>query len=201
MEADDWNRRYDGADLIWTAQANRTLMAEVESLKPGRVLDLGCGEGRNAVWLASRGWEVTGVDFADVGLRKARRLAEAQAVVVEWVLADLRTYEPARSAYDLVVVLYLHLGPDHRRAVHAAAASALQPGGTIIVLGHDSSNLTDGHGGPQDPSLLFTPDDVVGDLPGLSVVKAERVVRPVPTEDGERMAIDALVRAVRGAVI
>jgi len=197
MEADDWNRRYDGADLIWTAQANRTLMAEVESLEPGRALDLGCGEGRNAVWLASRGWEVTGVDFADVGLRKARLLAEAQAVVVEWVLADLQTYEPARSAYDLVVVLYLHLGPDHRGAVHATAASALRPGGTLIVLGHDSSNLADGHGGPQDPSLLFTPDDVVGDLPGLSVIKAERVVRPVPTEDGERVAIDALVRAVR----
>ena len=68
MEADEWNRRYEGPDLIWTAQANRTLMAETGSLEPGRALDLGCGEGRNAVWLASRGWAVTGVDFSDVGL-------------------------------------------------------------------------------------------------------------------------------------
>ena len=197
MEADEWNRRYEGPDLIWTAQANRTLMAETGSLEPGRALDLGCGEGRNAVWLASRGWAVTGVDFSDVGLEKARRLAEAQAVVVEWHLADLRFYEPAPSAYDLVVVLYLHLPADGRRAVHAAAASALRAGGTMLVLGHDSSNLSEGHGGPQDPSLLFTPDDVVDELPGLTVVKAERVVRTVSTEEGERTAIDALVRATR----
>ena len=118
-------------------------------------------------------------------------------MVVEWHLADLRFYEPAPSAYDLVVVLYLHLPADGRRTVHAAAASALRPGGTMLVLGHDSSNLTEGHGGPQDPSLLFTPDDVVDELPGLTIVKAERVVRTVSTEAGERTAIDALVCATR----
>ncbi|MGI9023228.1 MAG: class I SAM-dependent methyltransferase [Acidimicrobiales bacterium] len=197
MEADEWNRRYGGAELIWTAQANRALMEETEALEPGRALDVGCGEGRNAVWLASRGWAVTGVDFSDVGLDKARRLAEAQGVDVEWVLADLRAYEPAPQAYNLVVVLYLHLRAEDRRAVHAAAASAVRPGGTIVVLGHESSNLIHGYGGPQDPSLLFTPDDVVDDLHDLSIVKAERVDRRVPTESGERVAIDALVRAVR----
>ncbi|MCA1672282.1 MAG: class I SAM-dependent methyltransferase [Actinobacteria bacterium] len=197
MDSDDWNRRYEGAELLWTANANRVLMTEVEAMAPGRALDLGCGEGRNAVWLARQGWAVTGVDFSDVGLDKARRLAEAQAVNVEWVLADLRTYEPERHAYDLVVVLYLHLGARDRRAVHAAAALALAPGGTILVLGHDLYNLSDGHGGPQDPSILFTPDDVVADLPGLSMVKAERVSRRLSTEAGERTAIDALVRAVR----
>jgi len=197
MEAEDWNQRYAGAELIWTPQPNRVLVAETETLKPGRALDIGCGEGRNAVWLATQGWAVTGVDFSDLGLEKADRLADAQGVVVEWVLADLRTHEPERSAFDLVVVLYVHLGANKRRAVHAAAASALRQGGTVIVLGHDASNLTDGHGGPQDPAVLFTPDDVVGDLPGLSVTKAERVVRSVSTETGERTAIDALVRAIR----
>lgn len=197
MEADDWNRRYGGADFLWTAQANRVLMAEAEAVRPGRALDIGCGEGRNAVWLATKGWVVTGVDFSSVGLEKARRLADAQGVEVEWVLADLRTYHPARQAYDLVIVLYLHLGPEDRPAVHGAAASALAPGGTMVVLGHDTSNLTDGYGGPQDPALLFTPDDVVGDLATLSIVKAERVFRRVPTEAGERVAVDALVRAVR----
>ena len=197
MEADDWNRRYGGAELIWTAQANRALMAEAEALQPGRALDIGCGEGRNAVWLATKGWEVTGVDFSSVGLEKGRQLAEAQAVEVDWVLADLRTYHPARQVCDLVIVLYLHLGPEDRRAVHGAAAWAIAPGGTMVVLGHDTSNLTDGHGGPQDPALLFTPDDVVGDLAGLSIVKAERVLRRVATDAGERVAVDALVRAIR----
>ncbi len=197
VESEDWNRRYEGTELLWTAQANRVLMSEVGTMAPGRALDLGCGEGRNAVWLGSHGWRVTGVDFSDVGLEKARRLAEAQGVEVEWVLADLRSYEPPRDAYDLVVVLYLHLHADERRAAHTAAAAALRTGGTMLVLGHDLANLTEGYGGPQDSSVLFTVEDVVEDLPNLSTVKAERVIRRVSTESGERDAIDALVRAVR----
>ena len=197
MGPDHWNQRYEQSERIWGAEANRTLVSEVRTMVPGRALDLGCGEGRNAVWLATQGWTVTGVDFSEVGLDKARRLAEAERATVEWELADLRTYTPAPDAYDLVVVLYLHLPVEERRSVHAAAAAALGVGGAILVLGHDESNLTNGYGGPQDPSLLFTPEDVVEDLAGLSVAKAERVVRRVWTDAGERSAIDALVRAVR----
>lgn len=197
MEPEDWNQRYEQSELVWGAAANRVLVSEVGTRVPGRALDLGCGEGRNAVWLASQGWTVTGVDFSEVGLEKARRLAEALGVPVEWELADLRTSTPAAGTYDLVLVLYLHLPADERRSVHAAAAAALRAGGAILVVGHDESNLADGYGGPQDPSILFTPEDVVDDLAGLSVVKAERVVRPVSTDNGERSAIDALVLAMR----
>ena len=197
MGPEGWNERYEKSDLIWGAAANRTLVSEVGTMVRGRALDLGCGEGRNAVWLARQGWTVTGVDFSEVGLEKGRRLAEAEGVTVEWELADLRTYTPAADAYHLVVVLYLHLPADERRSVHAAAAAALRAGGAIIVLGHDESNLTDGYGGPQDAAILFTPEDVVEDLAGLSVVKAERVARRVSTDAGVRSAIDALVRAVR----
>lgn len=197
MESEDWDRRYEGAELLWTAEPNRLLVSEVGTMAAGRALDLGCGEGRNAVWLADRGWTVTGVDFSEVGLEKARRLAEARGVTVEWVLADLRAYEAPPDAYDLVLVLYLHLGADERRSVHAAAAAALRAGGTMLVVGHDLSNLDEGYGGPQDPAVLFTPDDVVEDLSTLSILKAERVGRRVSTEAGERTAIDVLVRAVR----
>jgi len=197
MERQDWNRRYEGPGLLWSAQPNAILAAELAGPARGRALDLACGEGRNAVWLAEQGWSVTGADFSDVGLDKARVLAATRGVTVEWELVDLREHQPEPGGYDLVVVLYLHLEAGARRAVHAAAAGALAPGGTLFVLGHDLSNLTDGHGGPPDPSILFTPEDVVADVPGLSVVKAERVVRLVATDDGERKAIDALVRAVR----
>ena len=201
MEREDWNRRYEGTELLWTAQPNRFLVAEVASMAPGSALDVGCGEGRNAVWLAKQGWSVTGVDFSDVGLDKARRLAEAEGVSVEWVLADVRTYQPAVGAHDLVVVLYLHLPEAERRRVHAQAASALRPGGMLLVVGHDATNLTEGYGGPQDPSVLFTPDDVAGDLAGLTItltiLKAERALRPVAAEGREHTAIDAVVRAVR----
>ncbi len=129
MERDEWDRRYGGSDLLWTATPNRFLVSEVEGMEPGAALDVGCGEGRNAVWLAEQGWRVTGVDFSEVGLDKARRLAEDRGVGVEWVAADLRSYRPAESSYDLVVVLYLHLLADERRAIHAALAAALRPGG------------------------------------------------------------------------
>jgi len=197
VDAEDWNQRYEGAELLWTAQPNRTLVAEIANMVPGRALDVGCGEGRNAVWLAKQGWSVTGVDFSNVGLDKARRLADAEQASVEWVLADLRTYRPPTDAYDLVVVLYLHLPAPERQTVHAAAARSLRPGGSLLVVGHDLTNLSDGHGGPQDPSILFTPDDVVEDLPTLSILKAARVTRTVSTDAGERSAVDTLVRGMR----
>lgn len=197
MESEDWDHRYEGTGLVWTATPNRFLVAEVDGLAPGAALDVGCGEGRNAVWLAEQGWRVTGVDFSPVGLDKARRLAEARGVDVEWVLADLRSYRPPEDAYDLVVVLYLHLPAADRRAVHAAVARALRPGAVLLVVGHDLTNVTDGYGGPQDASVLFTPDDVAADVAELSVERAERVERRVSTEGGERRAIDALVRAAR----
>jgi SAM-dependent methyltransferase len=94
MEREDWDRRYRGTELVWTAQPNRFLVQELRGLPPGRALDLGSGEGRNAVWLAEGGWKVTAVDFSPVALDKARRLAQARGVTVDWVLADLRDYEP-----------------------------------------------------------------------------------------------------------
>jgi len=197
MDRQDWDERYAGEELLWQADPNRFLVSEVADLAPGRALDVACGEGRNAVWLASQGWTVTGVDFSAVALDKARRLAADRGVAVEWVNADLLDWDPAADRYDLVVVLYLHLPAEQRRAVHARAASALAPGATLLVVGHDLANLANGHGGPQDPAVLFTPADVAADLAELDVVRAESVRRPVITDDGEVVAIDALVRAVR----
>jgi SAM-dependent methyltransferase len=140
---------------------------------------------------------VTAADFSDVALENARRLAGARGVEVEWVQTDLREWQPARRGFDLVVVLYLQLPRHERRAVLGHAADALAPGGTLLVVGHDLQNLNGGHGGPKDPRVLFTAQDVVAELPGLEVEKAERVLRPVVTDDGEAQAIDALVRARR----
>jgi len=197
MDRQDWDERYAGEELLWRADPNRFLVSEVAGLAPGRALDVACGEGRNAVWLATQGWTVTGVDFSAIALDKARRLAADRGVTVEWVHADLRDWDPAPQSYDLVVVLYLHLPAEQRRAVHALAASTLAPGGTILVVGHDLANLAGGHGGPQDPAVLFTPADVAADLADLDVIRAESVRRPVTTDAGEVVAVDALVRAVR----
>jgi SAM-dependent methyltransferase len=198
--SEEWNRRYAGSELLWTARPNRFLVAEAAALAPGRALDLACGEGRNAVWLAERGWRATGVDFSVVGLAKARRLAEARGVTVEWVHADLREYRPEPRVFDLVLAFYLQLPQDERRPILRRAAEALAAGGTFLLVAHDSSNLEHGHGGPQDPAVLYTPRDVVADLDGagLEIERAEVVERPVETPDGGRIALDALLRARRG---
>jgi hypothetical protein len=153
--------------------------------------------GRTAVWLAGRGWLVTGVEFSAVGLEKAERLAGSRGVRVEWFLADLLEYEPAPLAYDLVLVFYLQLPAPQRQLVLRRAADGVAPGGTLLVVGHDLLNLTEGYGGPRHAEVLFTPADVVAELDGLQVERAERVRRPI-TLDGEGVeAIDALVRARR----
>jgi SAM-dependent methyltransferase len=195
VKRDDWNRRYAESELLWTAQPNRFLVAEVADLPPGRALDLACGEGRSAVWLAEQGWQATGVDFSDVALAKGRRLARERGVEVELIEADLLDYEAPKRSFDLVCVLYFQVPADERRLVLRRAAEAVSPGGTLLLVAHDSSNLTDGTGGPSDPRVLYTAEEVAAELPGLEVEKADRVLRPV--DGAERPAIDALVRARR----
>jgi SAM-dependent methyltransferase len=199
MDAKDWDRRYEGSTLLWTAEPNRFLVAEASGLPAGRALDLACGEGRNAVWLAERGFEVTGVDFSAVAIEKARGLAAARGVTCEWVAADLLAYRPEPRAYDLVIVFYLQVPEADRRPILRAAGEAVAPGGTFLLVAHDSSNLAEGYGGPQDAAVLYTAADVAADLEGsgLEIVRADRVDRPVETDGGERVALDALVRARR----
>jgi SAM-dependent methyltransferase len=193
-----WNRRYAATDRIHsTAVPNRFLVAEVADLAPGRALDLACGAGRNAVWLAQRGWRVTAVDFSDVGLTTARELAAKCQVSVEWIEADVVTWTPAALAYDLVCVMYLQLPAVDRRKALQHAVDAVRPGGTLLVVGHDLLNLTEGWAGPSQSEVLFTPDDIVGEVNGLLVEKSERVRRPVEEDGVIHEAIDALVRARR----
>jgi SAM-dependent methyltransferase len=197
VKREDWDRRYEGSELLWTAEANRFLVSEASDLAPGRALDLACGEGRNAVWLAEQGWTVRGVDFSGVALAKAAKLAEARGVGADWVRADLLEYQPEPAAYDLVVVLYLQIPTDERRVVLRRAAAALAPGGVLLVVAHDSSNLEHGWGGPQDPSVLYSGADVSDDLAyaGVEIERADVVERPVDAPDGEKIALDLLVRA------
>lgn len=198
MDSEAWDDRYRGSELLWGAGPNRFLVEETTGLAPGSALDVACGEGRNATWLAEQGWRVTGVDFSRVGLDKARAMAAQRGADIDWVEADLTEWEPP-AAYDLVVVLYLQLPADLRSSVLGRMASSVGPGGTLLIVAHDRSNLTEGHGGPQDPAVLYGPEDVVADIGALlHVVRAERVHRPVQTPAGAVNAIDLVVRA-RGA--
>ena len=197
LDQQSWDERYGASELVWGAGPNRFLVDEVTDLRPGTALDVACGEGRNAIWLANIGWQVVGVDFSPVGLEKARQLATQRGVTVDWVHADLTTWEPP-STYDLVAVMYLHLPGVRRHNVLARMARAVASGGTLLVVAHDLLNLSEGFGGPQDPAVLYGPDDVVSDIGSvLTIDRAEHVPRSVSTPEGVATAIDVLVRARR----
>ena len=197
MDRADWDARYAAADLVWSAEPNRFVEAEAATLAPGRALDLAAGEGRNAIWLAERGWSVTAVDFSPVAIEKAAKLAAARGVAIDTVEADVTAYEAEPGRFDLVLVAYLQTPATDRAAWLGHAVDALGPGGTLVIVGHDRSNLERGYGGPQDAAVLTTPDELVTALAGLHIEKAELVERVVDTPDGERVAIDHLVRAHR----
>ena len=199
MDAADWDERYAAHDLVWSAEPNRFVESETAELTPGRVLDVAAGEARNAIWLAENGWSATAVDFSRVALQKAAHLAAARGVALEVVEADVTTYEPHAGAFDLVLVAYLQTPPRDRARWLAHAARALAPGGTLLIVGHDRTNLDGGYGGPQDPAVLTTPPELSAEITalGLEIEKATTVERPVETPDGRRVAIDHVVRARR----
>jgi 2-polyprenyl-3-methyl-5-hydroxy-6-metoxy-1,4-benzoquinol methylase len=191
MDRDRWNERYAAQPLLWNVDPGPFLGGEVGGRPPGHALDLGAGEGRTALWLAEHGWTVTAVDFSDVALDRGRQRAEDVGVggQIEWICADLLEFDPAGGAYDLVLMMFVHLRQPPRRRLLRAAAGALAPGGMVLIAGYDSRHRTEGQGGVRDPEILFTPEDLVADLDGLRIERAESMVV------GE--AVDAIVRAVR----
>jgi SAM-dependent methyltransferase len=194
VDASAWDERYRSADLIWGGPPNRWVVSELGDAVPGTAIELACGEGRNALWLAAQGWQVTAIDFSPVAIEKARELDTHR--LVDWQVADATTYSPA-SEFDLALLCYLQLSATERRAAVRSGAGALAPGGTLLVVAHDSRNRTDGTGGPPDPRVLYTAADVADDLQGtgLTVERAGEVLRPV--EGAQRPAIDMLLRATR----
>ena len=199
MDQAAWDERYAGPELVWGAGPNCFVAEELAALPPGRAIDLGTGEGRNAIWLAERGFTVTAVDFSRVGLARAAGLAAGRGVSVDWVHADLLDYQPTPGGYDLVLIAYIQLPADRLTALARTAATALAPGGTLLAVGHDRDNIARGYGGPKDIGVLWTPQIVTAGLDGLTVRRAEQVTRTVPVPDGDRTAIDTLVRAERPA--
>lgn len=204
MDADAWDQRYAASDLVWSREPNQFVAAELTDLAPGTAVDLAAGEGRNAIWLASRGWSATAVDYSRVALDKGAQLAGALSLPgdLTWVCADATAWQPPQPV-DLVVMAYFQVPAEDRRRAVRSAVTMLRPGGTLLLVAHDSTNLTEGTGGPQDPRVLMTAEDVLADLAGLEVVvlRAERVAREVSSADehgGEerRTAWDCLVRLV-----
>jgi SAM-dependent methyltransferase len=199
-----WNERYGTKDSLWSGNPNRNLVSEASGLRPGEALDVGCGEGADSIWLAGRGWRVTGVDISTLALgRAAGHAAQAGPEIagrITWEQADIFTWEPARSRYDLVSVQYLHPPSAQRGPLLRRLAASLRPGGTLLVVGHHPSDLQTTIPRPPLPDLFFSGDDVVALLdPGQwDIVTNAAPGRDVEDPEGRVVTIhDAVIRARR----
>lgn len=193
-----WTERYAAAAMVWDTTPNQFVVEACTPLHPGRALDLGAGEGRNAIWLAGRGWQVTAVDFASIAVGRIASHAALQNVRLDAIIANVLAYHPAPNSYDLALLCYLQLPVMQLRKAISNAVAGLDNQGRLVVVAHDESNLLGGHGGPKNPDVMTNPETVAkiaADL-GLTVVRAEVVQREVRTDQGLRIAQDHVVEAV-----
>lgn len=174
-----WDERYAGDEYAYGTLPNDFLVSRVTALPRGRVLCLGEGEGRNAVWLAQQGFEVHAVDASSVGLEKARRLARERGVQLQAVVADLAQYEAGTAAWDAIVSIFCHLPPAVRSRVHGRIAHWLRPGGVFLLEAYTPDQLALRTGGPPSAELMMTLAGLRAELGGLVIEHGLETVRNV----------------------
>ncbi|MBS27425.1 MAG: SAM-dependent methyltransferase [Alphaproteobacteria bacterium] len=163
-----WDQRYDGDDYVFGHEPNVWMAANADLLRPDMTaLVPGDGEGRNGVWLAEHGLNVTTIDASPVGVTKAKKLADARGVEIDTVVADLRDWAAPQARYDLVVLAFLHVDPGDRTDVHRAIARTLKPGGLLLLEGFTPDHLNYGKGGPPVRDMMCTEDRLRHDFEGL----------------------------------
>jgi SAM-dependent methyltransferase len=174
-----WDQRYAEPGFAYGTAPNDFLVSVAERIPAGPVLSLGEGEGRNAVFLAGLGHEVTAVDASAVGLAKARALAAERGVRLHTVVGDLAEFVIEPGAWAGIVAIWCHLPAELRRRVHRAAVSGLVPGGAFVLEAYRPAQLALGTGGPRVPELLYSLADLRDDLAGLDLVHAVETEREV----------------------
>ncbi|WP_425309036.1 class I SAM-dependent methyltransferase [Ammonicoccus fulvus] len=191
MSEQEWDERYAESDRVWSGQPNAALLTEVEGLTSGTALDVGCGEGADSVWLAERGWQVTGLDISGVALDRAKAGAADRGVDVTWVKSGLLEAGLEDGSFDLVSVFYPPMSrtPDHR--VENALADLVAPGGTLLVVHHappepgEEHHHHHDHSGGPDFSTMVSPDSV------REALHAREDVWLIHTDDQRERAVSA----------
>jgi SAM-dependent methyltransferase len=199
-----WDERYGSAERIWSGNPNPQVVTHVADLPPGTALDLGCGEGADAVWLAARGWHVTAVDVSTVALERAAREAvkvgQEVADRINWKQVDALSWAPPSGLFDLVSAQFVHPPVELRDEVSRRLAAAVRPGGMLLIVGHHPSD-TETIGRPKHLSdLMFTPDQIAVALDPTEWERIQALIpsREVTDADGQAVTIhDSVLVAVR----
>jgi SAM-dependent methyltransferase len=199
-----WDERYRSHSSLWSGKPNIHLISEASQLSPGTALDVGCGEGADAIWLAQRGWQVTAVDLSTVALqRAAAHAAQAGDEIpehIDWRHADLAAWDPGAARYDLVSAQYMHLPPGPRETLFRCLVASVRPGGSLLAVGHHPSDQQTTMPRPHMPELYFTGDEIIAylDTGEWDVITNTAAPRPATDPDGRTITIhDAVLRARR----
>lgn len=166
-----WNERYNSEDFLFGKDPNRFFKEVIEGLNPGRLLLPGEGEGRNAVYAARLGWEVDAFDASEVGKDKALDLAEQEGVQIRYDVGMVEDFESKPGAYDAISLIYCHLHPDIRKKFYDKLIDSLAPGGVLFIEGFRKEQLGLTSGGPRDPEMLFSSQQLAADFSRLSKLK------------------------------
>ncbi|MBC3839985.1 class I SAM-dependent methyltransferase [Streptacidiphilus sp. 4-A2] len=199
-----WDDRYRSAHSVWSGRPNAHLISEVTGLTPGSALDIGCGEGADALWLAQQGWTVTAVDLSVVALeRAAARAAEADpqaAARITWKHADITEWTPEAGAYDLVSSHYIHVVQERRGELHQRMATAAAPGGILLIVGHHPWDQDTTMPRPRAAGIFYTAEEVAAQLPAQEWTVLTEDARAQETVDHEGRPVtlhDAVLKARR----
>ncbi len=191
-----WNDRFARDEYIYGEQPNVFFTEILSRLKPGKLLLPGEGEGRNAVWAARQGWDVTAIDYSEAGRIKALKLASRCKVELSnYIIADLEDYKPEDKSFDAVALIYLHLPPALRTKVHHTLVKALKPGGIMILEAFHPNQLHYDSGGPKNGEMLYTIDLLQADFSTLQMIQLEFCTE-VLKEGAYHQGQAALVRMV-----
>ncbi|MCU1655847.1 MAG: methyltransferase type 11 [Pseudonocardiales bacterium] len=196
--AAEWDEMYAGSEQVWSGQPNAVLVAEVAQLRPGRALDVGCGEGADAVWLAGQGWDVTALEVSQVALKRAERHAQDARAEVQWVHAGLVEAPLQAGAFDLVSAQYPALLRTPRNDAERLLLAAVAPGGVLLVVHHADVDVEQSNAHGFDPADYVSPSDVAALLgEDWQVHVNERRPRHVATGGGAHHTHDLVLRAER----
>ena len=199
MSTRDWDERYSSHDDgMWSGRPNGVLVAEVAGSSPGRALDVGCGEGADAIWLAREGWHVTGLDVSQVALDRAASAAREANVAVEWVCGDVAAMPPAPGGYDLVSVLYPALKHSPDDEAIRALLDNVAAGGTLLVVGHAPLDPEHARAHGFELADYIQPADVRARLDERWAIDGDETrPRVDPTPEGSTHTHDVVLRARR----